>query len=192
MTKKENIILLCLITIIVLIILIISFFPFIRKYINYLNNKNNFENSISVVTEDENSQKKQYYEINEYKNRKKLKNSFIYDNEIYNLENCYFSYINNNKVLNKLNEEKCNSLKTYSDDENIINIIYKISNLEHDIISAKILKTNNNYYIVVSLNVNMWSPYALYLYDKNLNTLILLYTFDGEDIIGINDESFKK
>ena len=192
MTKKENIILLCLITIIVLIILIISFFPFIRKYINYLNNKNNFENSISVVTEDENSQKKQYYEINEYKNRKKLKNSFIYDNEIYNLENCYFSYINNNKVLNKLNEEKCNSLKTYSDDENIINIIYKISNLEHDIISAKILKTNNNYYIVVSLNVNMWSPYDLYLYDKNLNTLILLYTFDGEDIIGINDESFKK
>ena len=56
------------------------------------------------------------------------------------------------------------------------------------IIGNTIIKVNDEYYVVVELNVNLWSPYELYKYSKEKNKLKLIYTFYGEEVIGIKNK----
>ena len=58
---------------------------------------------------------------------------------------------------------------------------------KHSIIGATIIKRNDEYYVVVELNVNLWTPYKLYKYDKKRNKLKLVYTFDNENVVGIKE-----
>ena len=37
------------------------------------------------------------------------------------------------------------------------------------------------------INVNLWTPYKLYKYDKKRNKLKLVYTFDNENVVGIKE-----
>lgn len=151
--------------------------------------KNNFENSIYVVTKNESNNKLSYYEVNDRDYKRKTKEFEYEDNEVIILESCFESYIERNKVLNK-KTEKCkifdsnhNEIEKYEILENIINLV---SELEHDILQAKVMKVRENYYVIVLLNVNLWSPYDLYRYENN--KLEHLYTFDGEDVIGIKEK----
>ena len=151
---------------------------------------NNFKNSIYVVTKNTSKNTLSYYEVNDRKYERKA-NKFEYENnETITFQNCFESYIdrNKNKVLNKRMEE-CKILDSNNSemesDETIENIINLISDLEHDIMKAKAIKVEENYYVVVALNVNLWSPYDLYKYENN--KLRKLYTFDDEDIIGIKE-----
>lgn len=152
--------------------------------------KNNFETSIYVVTQNESDKKLSYYEVNDREYKRKTKKFEYKDNEIIILKDCFESYIVGNKVLNRKTEEcrifdsNSNEIEKYEILENIIN---QISELEYDIFKAKIIKVNETYYIVVELNVNLWSPYDLYRYEND--KLVHLYTFDGEDVIGIKEKS---
>ncbi len=181
MTKKENKILLFLVIILIIISLI---FPFI---ITKLDRYFKFDKPIYITVQNESNRKKQNYKLNDNKKLHKIYHNFNYDNKVYNLNECYDSYISNNTVLNKLNENKCEALKLYSDDKIVIEIIDEISHIEHDIFKAKIIKTDNNYYAIVELNVNLWSPYEFYIYDKKSKSLKLIHTFDGENVIAIKD-----
>lgn len=50
----------------------------------------------------------------------------------------------------------------------------------------KIMKVNEEYFVIVNLNVNMWNPYRLYHFDNDDIKLKELYTFDNKDIIGVS------
>lgn len=103
--------------------------------------------------------------------------------------NCFSSYIDKrkNKVLNRLTyieltDENGNNVKITP----IISSIFEeTAKLEHDIMLMKIIKDNDEYFVFVSLNVNLWTPCTLYYYNQNTSKLIKLYTFDHEIVTGI-------
>ena len=154
-----------------------------------------FNNSIFVITQNTNTNEIHYYEVNNWEYKRNI-NEFESDKiEIFKVDNeCYNNRadIENHIALNQLIIEKC----TIKDDlENNIEIngyIEKIMKLvsnkeKPDIISNTIIKVTDEYYVVVELNVNLWSPYELYKYSKEKNKLKLIYTFDGEEVIGIKN-----
>ena len=136
-----------------------------------------FEKTIYITVKNEKTGKKQNYKLSDNRKLHKTNYKFNVDNEIYELGGCY----NNNNVIN----ERCEYLS--SEDENIINIIKEISHEEHAVYFPKIIKTKNNYYAIVPLNVNWQSPCKFYLYDKNINSLKLIHNFDGEKVVDIKD-----
>lgn len=177
--KNTRNILIYLIIIIVLITLLVSYLSY-----NYFSYKYDFTNSIYVITEDEVNSNITYYEVND-RNVKRKVNKFQSDDMIiYNAEyNCF------DRFENTVNWDKC---LIFDDNDNIVemneyfmDIINLVSKIDHDIIRLKIISINNEYYVVVELNVNLWTPYDLYKYDKTNKILKLIYTFDGEDVIGI-------
>ena len=143
-----------------------------------------------VVTKDDYND-----EINYYKVDQKLilseSDKFEYEeNDVLHLSVCFKSYIDHNKneVLNKLDKNNCkvmdNDWNVTSSNEDLDNIIKLVSNLEHDIILSDVVKLNEDYYVIIGLNVNFWSPYYLYKYEDN--KLKRIYCFDGEKIISLN------
>ena len=156
-----------------------------------------YTNSIYVITETYDGKNK-YYEVSKNGDKRKTE-AFVSDKyESYYLKDCLEAYINKdkNKVLNKFKEKSCqiisnpNGIIKYWElkDKTLKNIILKISELEHEKFSTKIYKINDNYYVIVNNNVNLWNPFNLYYYDKEENSLKLIYKFDGEIIIGIKEK----
>jgi Tfp pilus assembly protein PilE len=169
---------------VILLIVIITILSLIL-FSSYQNYKQNFNESIYVITLDKEN-KENYYEIG-LKEHKRKTTKFISDNmTVYELKNCYDSY--NVKVSNKLTMDSC---KIYNDNEIIkmpeefYDIIEKTSKIEHAILTNKIMVVDNNYFVQVSLNVNLWTPYELYRYNPKTKKLNLIYTFNNEDVIGI-------
>ena len=56
---------------------------------------------------------------------------------------------------------------------------------EHWIINLRVYKVGDEYFIRTMLNVNLWTPYELFWYDAEKDELVLLHTFDGQEIVGI-------
>lgn len=172
------------ISIILGIILFIVNLTLMNSCINH-----HFTNSFFVLTKDENTNIINYYEVNDKGKRRKVDEFEPDKMEEFTVNNCYKSYISNNKVLNELTLDTCiiedNTGNAIEITEEFKKIVEKVSNINHDIFKNKILKINNEYYVVVELNVNLWSPYRLYYYDRGKDELKHLYTFDGEDIIGL-------
>ena len=137
-----------------------------------------FDKTIYITTQNERTNKKTNYKLKDNRKIYKTKYKFKSDNEIYDITNCY----NSDNIIRK---ESCKYL--LMEDENIVNIIKEISHEEHDVYFPKIIKTKNNYYAVVPLNVNWQSPYKFYLYDKSTKSLKLIHNFDGEKVIAIKD-----
>lgn len=157
----------------------------------------NKESVIEIQTQDygwvydsEKSYDTCYYSL--YSN-KKLKETepFVADKtEVFTASrDCFSSYIDKrkNKVLNHL-------IHTELTDKNgnkveitpiISSIFEETAKLEHDIMRMEIIKDNEEYFVFVSLNVNLWTPCTLYYYNQNSSKLIELYTFDYEIVTGI-------
>lgn len=168
----------------ILLIIITTIFILILYYLNQTYEQN-FNKSIYVITLD-NKNNKNYYEIGLKRHKRKTK-KFISNNiAIYELKNCYDPY--NVKVSNKLTMDSC---KIYNNNEIVempkefYDIIEKTSKIEQAIMTNKIMVVDNNYFVQVSLNVNLWTPYELYKYDPKTKKLNLIYVFDNEDVIGI-------
>ncbi|ABX43542.1 hypothetical protein [Lachnoclostridium phytofermentans] len=116
-----------------------------------------FNNSFFVITKNEVTNVSNYYELNDKGKRRKAEKFEPDKMEEFTINNCYKSYISGNKVLNKLTLDTCvikddtgNSIEIA---EEFRKIIEKVSDLKHSIIKNKILKINNEYYVVVELNV---------------------------------------
>lgn len=149
------------------------------------------KNHLYIVTKDDYNG-----DINYYKISKKLKldkvNKFKYKkNKTLHLSNCFKSYIdrNRNVVLNKLDTKNCkvkdNEWNEIRSNKNIDNIIKLVSKLKHDIILSDVIILNDTYYVIIGLNVNMWTPYYLYKYDDN--KLKEIHCFTDEKIISLNE-----
>lgn len=181
--KKRIFLIITLVFILLLVTLLL-----IRKY--------DFNKSISVITSDDLTNKLHYYEINKWKYKRNT-NEFKSDEiEIFKVDNnCYNDQtdLENHMFLNQLIIEKCNIKDNLENDIEINGYFEKIIKLvskkeKHSIIGNAILKVNDEYYAIVELNVNLWTPYKFYKYDKEKNKLKLIYEFDGENIIGIKNK----
>lgn len=183
---KKKIIRLFLITLIICIVLGLCYFI----------HKNDFTKSTFVITQNTNTDEIHYYEVNNWKYKRNI-NEFESDKiEIFKVGNeCYNKHadIENHIALNQLIIEKCtikddleNNIEINGYLEKIIKLVSKKE--KHDIIGNTIIKVNDEYYVVVELNVNLWTPYKLYKYSKEKNKLKLIYTFDSEEVIGIKNK----
>lgn len=155
-----------------------------------------FNNSIFVITQNRNTNEIHYYEVNNWEYKRNI-NEFESDKiEVFKVDNeCYNNRadIENHIALNQLIIEKCTIKDDLEKNIEINGYIEKIIKLvskkeKHDIIGNTIIKVNDEYYVVIELNVNLWSPYELYKYSKEKNKLKLIYTFDGEEVIGIKNK----
>ena len=81
----------------------------------------------------------------------------------------------------------------FDENDNIIEISEELKNIliniqknqESVIFEIKILKLEDDYYVVEALNVNMWTPYEFYYYNSKNEELEYIYTFSNEDVVGI-------
>ena len=154
----------------------------------YIIRKNDFTNSIYVMTIDEDTNELEYYEINDKKSIRNVDEFKVNDSKIIQVKDCFDFYINHD-MTNTLTMDTCtlidNNREVIEISGELETIIKKVSKIDHDILETKIFNIKNDYYIVVELNVNIWSPYRLYYFDEDKNKLKEIYTFDGKDIIGI-------
>lgn len=150
-----------------------------------------YEQPIFVITKPEDKKKIKYYKIDRMNNYVET-DPFVSDSfTTYDVYGCLKAYIDHdkNKVLNKLDNEYC-EIKQENKNVEITGDFYDIVNamvsIEGDTsFYQKILKYKNEYYVVVSLNVNLWTPYKFFKYDKESKQLVKICVFDGEEIVGL-------
>ena len=100
------------------------------------------------------------YEIIDINYAPLILKKYYEENNILQLVGCFESYANHdkNKVLNKLtmNTGKVldNNNNEMSYNDNILDIIKHISKLEHQMIRSDIIILGDEYYVIVSLNIN--------------------------------------
>ena len=174
--------------------IIVSSIPiifFINRKITNDNFKNSKETYYLVTKDLSNGNKKNYYEINDKGQLRKVEKFKYSEIEYYKLKNCFDSYVNHdvNKVLNTYTQETC---KAYDKNDNeielndtMIKMIKEASKLEHSIYGFhdKIIIVDGEYFMNLSFNVNIWDPYKVYKFDGK--KLKHLYTFDNQEIIYI-------
>lgn len=152
-----------------------------------------FNNSIFVITQNTNTNEIHYYEVNNWKYKRNI-NEFESDKiEIFKVDNeCYKEIPLEQYSAREYYTDDCtikdNKEINIEPDENIKNIIKLVNKKNSWIHGITIIKHNDEYYAGVLLNVNLWDPYELYKYDKKRNKLKLIYTFDGEEVIGIKNK----
>lgn len=101
---------------------------------------------------------------------------------------CFKSYIDNNKVLNRLVRveirdeagQPCGQFPIMDD------IFQQIATLEHDLFVVRIYDVSGEYFVYVELNVNWWDPCDLYYYDQERHELIQLYELAEKETVGIH------
>lgn len=154
----------------------------------YIIRKNDFSNNIYVMTMDEDTKELEYYEINDKMSARRIDEFKVSDGKIIQVKDCFDFYINHD-MTNTLTLDSCTLIDNNGEYLEISNeletIVKEISKIDHDILNTKIFTIENDYYVVIELNVNIWSPYRLYYFDKGKNKLREIYTFDNKDIIGI-------
>lgn len=101
---------------------------------------------------------------------------------------CFISDVSNNKVRNKLNKIVLKDSKgnTVDNDEMFTEIFQSAEKIKHDIWEFQVIKSNDDYFALVKLNVNWQSPCDFYKYDKTKKELELLHRFDAVDIVGLS------
>ncbi len=68
--------------------------------------------------------------------------------------------------------------------ERILTLIEQVET-EHSIFYARIFRIEGEYFVCVDRNVNLWTPYVLYYYSAENDTLYHLYTLSDMDIVDI-------
>ena len=178
--KKRTILIIILAFILLLVALL-----FIRRF--------DFNNSTFVITSGRITKELHYYEVNNWKYKRKV-NEFDSDEiEIFKADyECYKEIPLEQYSAREYYTDDCtikdNKEINIEPDENIKNIVKLVNKKNSWIHGITIIKHNDEYYAGVLLNVNLWDPYELYKYDKKRNKLKLIYTFDGEEVIGIKNK----
>lgn len=104
---------------------------------------------------------------------------------------CFDSYIdlseNRSRVLNFREEAGLSDADraVLAEDPAIDRLLDQVAALEHSIMTAKVIRQDGEYFAVVDFNVNLWWPFRLYRYDPVADTLTLLCTFNGQDVIAL-------
>ena len=56
---------------------------------------------------------------------------------------------------------------------------------EHAIMAAWLIRAEDQWFLQVMLNVNLWTPYELYWYNPVSDRLVEMTTFDGKEVVGL-------
>lgn len=67
----------------------------------------------------------------------------------------------------------------------ISTICHAMQDVGHHVMELRIFKLGNEWFASAMLNVNLWTPYQFYYFNRDSGKLMLLYTFDGRDIAAI-------
>ena len=153
------------------------------------NDLNDFTNSIFVITEDEYTKQTIFYEVNDKENKREVKKFESNVDMVYSVSNCY-DHDWDRKYKNKITWDTCKivdeneiNVEINKDFKNILLDIQKKE--ESSIFEIKIFEIEKNYYVAVTLNVNIWSPYNLYYYNSKNKNLEFIYTFSNKAVKGI-------
>ncbi|MDV3428834.1 MAG: hypothetical protein LIR50_17730 [Bacillota bacterium] len=159
--------------------------------ISMQNSPENLQSSAIAIIKAKNINDNKYYYFQLLNNGKilnvKENNTFSNSIEIYNVDSCFESYIDNNRVKNKLISEGSDSTdpdveKFYNSDiENKHSLLSQIATLEHDLFVVNVFKIKDRVFVNVELNVNLISPSDLYEFKKGKLTHIKSFP-DGTEI----------
>ena len=65
-------------------------------------------------------------------------------------------------------------------------ICHAMEEIGHDVIQCRIFNVGGEWFASAMLNVNLWTPYDFYYLNPDTGRLVLLQTFDGQDIKSIH------
>ena len=106
---------------------------------------------------------------------------------VYDASSSLYSGIEDGKVVNHigtvriLDESGNNVFVT----EEFMDIVRLAAQIDHDVMTLKIMKTAVCTFVYIELNVNLWSPCELYYYHPDTRSLSKLYTWDDEVVTKI-------
>lgn len=56
----------------------------------------------------------------------------------------------------------------------------------HHVLQCRILRSGDEWFASAMLNVNLWTPYHFYYFNRQSGKLVHLYTFNGRDVDAIH------
>ncbi len=187
---KKNIgkILIVLLTIIIVIAYTIS------KYNNDEDNKLDYKNSIYIMTENDNHDGNDYYEINK-DGKLRITDNFIPDkDEKYYFKDCFISNIDidSGKILNTYKEDTCIITDSFDNkitlDDTLKDMINKTTRYVNQIMDITIYKVNNHYYETIHFRLSTHESYKFYYYDIDNKKLKHIYTFNDKYVTHIKEK----
>lgn len=67
----------------------------------------------------------------------------------------------------------------------ISTICHAMRDVGHHVLECRIIKVGDEWFVSAMLNVNLWTPYQFYYLNKESGKLMLLYEFNGRDVITV-------
>ena len=64
-------------------------------------------------------------------------------------------------------------------------ILRQLTEIDHSIMTAKIMEVQGRLFVYAELNVNLWDPCVLYQYDPDNGQLTELYTWNNQEPVGL-------
>ena len=71
-------------------------------------------------------------------------------------------------------------------------ICHAMRGIGHHVMECRILRVGDEWFVSAMLNVNLWTPYRFYYFNRESGRLMLLYVFDGRDVTAIRILSAEK
>lgn len=69
--------------------------------------------------------------------------------------------------------------------EDFTAILKQLDEIDHWIMTVRIIEVQGRLFVYTELNVNLWDPCALYQYDPDSRQLTELYTWNNKDPVGL-------
>ena len=69
--------------------------------------------------------------------------------------------------------------------EDFTAILKRLDEIDHWVMTAKIMEVQGRLFVYTELNVNLWTPCTLYQYDPDSGQLTELYTWDNQEPVGL-------
>ena len=95
-----------------------------------------------------------------------------------------FSIGMNNRILGPIQAYDENNVRVPVTRE-ISTICHAMQDVGHHVMELRIFKVGNEWFASAMLNVNLWTPYQFYYFNRDSGKLMLLYTFNGRDVAAI-------
>lgn len=64
-------------------------------------------------------------------------------------------------------------------------ILRQLTEIDHSVLTAKMMEVRGRLFVYTELNVNLWDPCVLYQYDPDSGQLTELYTWNDQEPVGL-------
>lgn len=105
--------------------------------------------------------------------------------------NCFIEYKSpskKNRILHQIRQMELLEAdgNQVSVSEEKARVFRRIEELEHGFLRIRIIDAAGQTFVCIELNVNLWTPCDFYWYDPDADALVLLHTWDDEEVIGLH------